>query len=183
MAAKLVSPFAVSGWRPRRSKENKLDPREKREEVSRVQMWGNEYRTTMVCIDSYEGKVPKGRLYNQFCPEGIGFYGAIDFLKKMEDMLERMKFPQAYTMVRSFTREEPDRNVSVLRSAQEQTGEYGTLALRVLFRQNSSWQGSVTWVEGRQEESFRSVLELLFLMDSAATAMEQRNDTIRNYKW
>jgi hypothetical protein len=39
--------------------------------------------------------------------------------------------------------------------------------VRVLFRQNASWQGSVTWMEGRQEESFRSALELLLLMKSA----------------
>jgi hypothetical protein len=37
----------------------------------------------------------------------------------------------------------------------------------VLFRQNASWQGSITWMEGKQEQSFRSALELIFLMNSA----------------
>ena len=44
---------------------------------------------------------------------------------------------------------------------------FPTFAVRILFRQNASWQGSVTWLEGNREESFRSVLELIFLMDSA----------------
>ncbi|NLW65775.1 MAG: hypothetical protein GXY26_06040, partial [Clostridiales bacterium] len=35
------------------------------------------------------------------------------------------------------------------------------------FRQNASWQGVITWAEDRREESFRSALELVFLMDSA----------------
>lgn len=51
-------------------------------------------------------------------------------------------------------------------------GKRATFALRVLFRQNASWQGSVTWLEGGQEESFRSVLELLMLMNSALTEEE-----------
>ena len=42
-----------------------------------------------------------------------------------------------------------------------------TFAVRVLFRQNASWQGEVTWLEGKREESFRSVLELILLMDGA----------------
>ena len=39
--------------------------------------------------------------------------------------------------------------------------------VRVIFRQNASWQGSVSWLEGRRDESFRSVLELLMLLNSA----------------
>ena len=27
-------------------------------------MWGNEYRTTVVCVDAYEDGVLSGRLYN-----------------------------------------------------------------------------------------------------------------------
>ena len=48
-----------------------------------------------------------------------------------------------------------------------QRGEAATFALRILFRQNASWQGSITWLEGEAEQSFRSVLELILLMDSA----------------
>ena len=36
-----------------------------------------------------------------------------------------------------------------------------------MFRQNASWQGNVTWVEKGIEESFRSALELIMLMDSS----------------
>lgn len=32
--------------------------------------------------------------------------------------------------------------------------------IRVLFRQNATWQGSVEWPEGRRRVNFRSVLEL-----------------------
>lgn len=32
--------------------------------------------------------------------------------------------------------------------------------------ENSSWQGTVSWVEGWKKEYFRSALELIRLMDS-----------------
>ena len=131
--------------------------------------WGNEYRTTRVCIDSYENQVPVGRIYNLFYPDVIHFRGVMDFLKKMEAMLDQMNFPQAFSSVRTFAK------VSVAEAraphgGKAYNGEVATLALRVLFRQNTSWQGSVAWVEGKREESFRSVLELLLLMDSATMA-------------
>ena len=42
-----------------------------------------------------------------------------------------------------------------------------TYELEILFRQNSSWQGTLTWLEQGREESFRSVLELCMLLNSA----------------
>ena len=45
-------------------------------------------------------------------------------------------------------------------------------SVRILFRQNASWQGSVLWREGGQEERFRSALELVLLMDSALRTLK-----------
>lgn len=129
-------------------------------------MWGNEYRTTMICIDSYDKSVPVGMFYNQFCRDGVRFHGAIDLIKKMEAMLDQMSFPQAFSGIRSFT-EKPFVNLNVQNNEVSHKGKVATFSLRVLFRQNTSWQGSITWLEGKREETFRSVLELLLLMDSA----------------
>ena len=46
-------------------------------------------------------------------------------------------------------------------------GELATFIVKVLFRQHSSWQGSVVWQEEKCEEPFRSVLELVLLLESA----------------
>ena len=135
-------------------------------------MWENEYRATMVCIDSNDEGALKGRFYNQYCPGGEQFQGVMEFLRKMEDMLNQMQFPQSFSVVRTFgessavEREAPAEMVSW-------EGKLATFAVKVLFRQNASWQGSVTWLEGRREESFRSVLELLLLLDSALRAVER----------
>ena len=47
------------------------------------------------------------------------------------------------------------------------SGKLATFAVKILFRQNAGWQGLIKWCEGNCEESFRSVLEMLLLMNSA----------------
>lgn len=42
-----------------------------------------------------------------------------------------------------------------------------TFLVRVSFCQNNTWQGNVTWLDNRQSQNFRSMMELLYLMDSA----------------
>lgn len=42
-----------------------------------------------------------------------------------------------------------------------------TFIIEIKSNQNNSWQGSIEWIEGKRMESFRSVLELVKLMDSA----------------
>jgi hypothetical protein len=134
-----------------------------------AKMWGNEYRTTMICVDSYDNSVPVGRFYNQCCPEGIHFHGAIDLIKKIEAMLDQMSFPQPFSAVRSFAGK-PVVNLGGASGENAYKGKIATFATKVLFRQNTSWQGSVSWMEGQREETFRSVLELLLLIDSAISA-------------
>ena len=47
-----------------------------------------------------------------------------------------------------------------------------TFKLSILFRQNSSWQGSVLWLEEDSEAQFRSALELVKLIDSVLTSIQ-----------
>ena len=42
-----------------------------------------------------------------------------------------------------------------------------TFVIKVIAKQNSTWQGTVTWVEAQQKQNFRSALELLKLIDGA----------------
>ena len=131
--------------------------------------WGNAFRTTLVCIDSYEKGAIRGWFYNDYVPEKQCFGSLLEFLQKMECTLDTMDFPRAFNATRTFA--PLPRGMIGLPADQRQTGKVATFSLRVLFRQNASWQGSVTWLEGKQEQSFRSVLELLLLM---STAMEEK---------
>ena len=142
-------------------------------------MWGNQYRTTIVCIDEYENDVLSGRMYNLYLSEGDSFKSTMEFLKKTESLLDEMKFPQSFSVNRVF---QPLPEVKIVEpsSSVPKNGNKATFVLRILFRQNASWQGSVKWVEGNREESFRSVLELLFLIDSAIYAMRTESKSEKN---
>ncbi len=42
-----------------------------------------------------------------------------------------------------------------------------SFVITVKSQENHTWQGTVSWVEGKKQENFRSALELLKLLDSA----------------
>ena len=128
---------------------------------------GNEYRTTLVCVDGDTDGVLAGCFYNPQCPGGKEFQSLSRFLIQMEDMLDGMQMPQSYTAARGFSGLFESKEGKRPRGEKPQEGKLATFAIRILFRQNASWQGSVAWLEGGREDSFRSVLELIFLMDSA----------------
>lgn len=41
-----------------------------------------------------------------------------------------------------------------------------TFVVEVKSQENHSWQGTITWVDGKKTEHFRSALEMIRLMDS-----------------
>ena len=126
------------------------------------------YKTSVISIDSYENRVLTGRISNPYLEADISFLSTMEFIKSMENLMKNLQFPQAFTENREFCPvREPMPKVDAPAASVAKKGRLATFSLRIMFRQNASWQGSVTWLEGRQEEHFRSVLELLLLIDSA----------------
>ena len=41
-----------------------------------------------------------------------------------------------------------------------------SFVIEVKSQENSTWQGTIAWVEGKKKENFRSALELIRLIDS-----------------
>ena len=136
---------------------------------------GNEYRTTQVCVDDRQDGRFSGRLYNPYWEGGVPFSSVMEFLTRMEELLDQMQFPQSFTAKRAFAG--PPGQGPVSQPLDMRQGREATFYLKVLFRQNASWQGTVKWVETGQEESFRSVLELLLMMDSAASSQQVKKPT------
>jgi len=130
----------------------------------RDKAWGNEYRSTTVCIDHYKNGILAGRFFNPYLEHGETFDSLTQFILKMDQTLDTMNFPQSYSKIRTFA--EPPKRAGPTPGPAEPTGTLATFSIRILFRQNASWQGSILWREGGREQSFRSVLELIFLMDS-----------------
>lgn len=128
----------------------------------------NPYRTTLVCVDSDQEGLLTGRIYHPYLPSGAKFQNLMQFLLTIENLLDKLQFPQSFTARRSF-QAQPEPPLPFPPESESHTGKAATFSVRVIFRQNASWQGSVTWLEKRKEENFRSALELVLLMHSAAS--------------
>lgn len=129
-------------------------------------MKGELNRTVMICIDSYDDKVPVGRFQIASEPDVHPFRGMTQLLLGINRNLDRENFPQSFSELRKFHKPVSQSNSSSSLQSRKY-GSVATFSVRILFRQNASWQGAVTWIEGNQEEYFRSVLELMVLMDDA----------------
>lgn len=130
---------------------------------------GNEYRYFTVCIDKLNGSIMSGSFYNPYLTGEQDFNGLLDLILGIDGLLNEMGNVQQGCSIRSFTRN-TDAAGDIRSSAISERGQLATFSIKILFRQNASWQGSVTWLEGKAEESFRSVLELIYLMNSACMA-------------
>lgn len=125
-----------------------------------------------MCIDNINDGELSGRIYHCYSKEPWKFTNILQLIELADDFFDRLEFPQASTSARSFTSTQfsgVDRldKVQSPENFIENRGQKGTFFLNVRYRQNSSWQGSVTWVEEQREQHFRSALELLKLIDGA----------------
>ena len=125
-------------------------------------------KTSVIQVDSYDNSVLNGRIFNPSLGTQIPFHSTMDFIKQTEALLETLQFPQASTKGREFTPgPEPELKTGAKVTSAALKGQLATFSLRVMFRQNATWQGSLTWADNKQEQRFRSALELLRLIDSA----------------
>ena len=123
----------------------------------------------------------RGKLYSQYLETPYVFSSLVRMIEKMEEIFDENRFPEKFLLPRTFgivkregkTREErgseemKDLNDS---SKDEMSGgSKCTFEISVKFRQNATWQGQILWAEKNLKQNFRSVLEMLKLMDEALT--------------
>lgn len=127
--------------------------------------------TFLIYMDSYKNSVPEGQYYHPAHGEAGRYQSLAQLLLKIEQCMDVEDMPQSFYAVRTFfplrgSWEEDCENVL------PRMGGVATFSLQVIFRRNASWQGSLTWLDGNETQHFRSVLELIALMDSAIAAKQ-----------
>lgn len=134
--------------------------------------------TMMICIDSLENGVAQGRLHTYYQKDLIPFFSLDQMLLAMEDVLNQVGTPQAWTEARSFTKAKNKRSEDVekkeivqkispfydLQMMRPQRGRIASFYIRVYSRMNSSMQGVVQVAGISEKVAFRSELELLHLI-------------------
>ncbi|MDR1961438.1 MAG: hypothetical protein LBQ16_04070 [Gracilibacteraceae bacterium] len=48
-----------------------------------------------------------------------------------------------------------------------------TFVIQVQFQKNATWQGTIDWIDAKKTQRFRSVLEMIKLMDDALSDAEK----------
>ena len=114
----------------------------------------------LVCVDSMENGAASGRFYYGNLDNEHSFSNLNQFLLNMDQLLDGAC----------------ESTVSAVENTSSiwRTGKLATFKLRIMFRQNESWQGNVMWLETRHEEQFRSALELLSIFHQALVPSQER---------
>ena len=124
-------------------------------------------KATVVKVYSYENKNLKGVLLNSYFEAEQKFESTMDMLLVMETIFDNT-LPQNSFENRSFGKtwsKQGSASDSALDIEADKV--IATFNVRVIFRQNASWQGVISRPDKGDDANFRSALEMLFLIDSA----------------
>ena len=128
----------------------------------------------ILCVDAIRAGEPAGRLYHSYRTDAQSFCNAEEMVSLMEKLYDAMNFPHPGTNERLFhpvtkTGEHYSEKDRIMKdeSLLNKHGDLGTFIVRVQHRQNSSWQGRITWMEHDKTISFRSVWEMVKLIENA----------------
>lgn len=122
--------------------------------------------TVVVHVYSYDEKCPTGTLLRPHLDGLVKFSSLTQLLLLLEATLDCINGPQRGEEPRAFQKIEPQPQFAARAAGKP----LATFQINVLFRQNASWQGTLVWTDKAMDAQFRSVLELVRLMDSALTA-------------
>lgn len=126
-----------------------------------------------ICIDHTSYGEISGRMFHCYSIEPIVFANVVELMKKAEEFFDAISFPQASTKSRTFLAKDelkPQQSLNkVLDQADvvQKKGLLGTFITIVKFRQNSTWQGELLWVENNEKGCFTNSLDFVKLVDNA----------------
>lgn len=132
----------------------------------------------LICVDACSAGEPSGKWHNPFLPHPVRFESVMQLLCGMDALYNELSFPQPSFCPRSWRDDAQQRDRCRKRQKEvkrymsdeifkEKWGGKATFVVQVQFRQNATWQGTVTWAEKNETRHFRSTLELLRLMDQS----------------
>lgn len=157
---------------------------------SRTQSYIGVPNGVVLCIDERHGNEYIGYYYHAYDREGIRIITLEEMIFSLESFFDTINYPHSTTNNRSFKE-----NPIYIQSYQEKKrvmtdeellrkhGDLGSFIIRVQHRQNSSWQGMITWVEEDKTLRFRSTFELVKLIESALNSADESEAEEEQPNW
>ena len=128
----------------------------------------------VLCIDKVEQHRWQGEFYHAYSETGVRVESIEELIFGLEEFYNGLNFPHPGTNLRSFNPEKTDiiqykerKRVMQDDKLLSKHGDLGTFIIRVQHRQNSSWQGRLTWMDQDKTVYFRSIWEMMQLIESA----------------
>ena len=144
----------------------------------------------ILCVDQRKQNRIAARYYTSYEAEPKYVESWVQLLFEMERFFDELQFPFPSTNNRSFKQLSPkryhdDRKEKIMKDEEllRMHGDLGSFIIRVQHRQNSSWQGRITWVEKNQTMLFRSVWEMIKLMESALDSVSPPEEPENALTW
>ena len=152
-------------------------------ENDRTQWYIGAPNGVVLCMDRRCGNELTGRLFHSYRETPLAFRDLGQMTLLMEKLFDELQFPFPSTNERSFipqNRPYPQQKERIKIMSDEQLlqkhGDIGTFIVRVQHRQNSSWQGRITWMEEDKTIQFRSVWEMIKLIENAMDKVSTSED-------
>lgn len=104
------------------------------------------------------------------------FENTVALMRLYEELFNQENYPQPTHQLRQMRPRSQSSEKRMMDMAQNadklQESQQPTFMVKVQYRQNASWQGTIRWLEGNVEKPFRSTLELIKLMDNVVSGQE-----------
>ena len=137
----------------------------------------------MLCVNRVEDLCIKGCYYTSYAREGTPIRNMSEFCYDLENFFDGLAYPRESTNIRTFKNcrtktVNREKRVKIMKDEEllSKHGDLGTFLINVQHRQNSSWQGKITWVEKNESVNFRSVWEMVSLIGSALDNVGQNTE-------
>ncbi len=146
----------------------------------------------VLCVDHVESRNSQftARVYHGYSTEAVYIEGVSQLLFELERFYDSINFPHLSTNERTFQDKEPNtyckEERAKIMSDEEllrKHGDLGTFIIRVQHRQNSSWQGKITWMDKDKTIYFRSVWEMIKLIAGALDTVSDEGDSSQSITW
>ena len=123
------------------------------------------------------GEQVYGQVYSVYYDNFMEFCGILQLLRAMESLFDSLDMPQAayenreLSPLRHVKKKDEDQKIERHAKRKIVMGEErASFMVHVVYRQYNTWQGTITWIEENITSRFKSVLEMLKLMDDVVNS-------------
>ena len=129
----------------------------------------------VLCVDELNQMGCSGRFYHSYQKEAVSFGILGEMLFRMEGFFDSLNFPRRGNTDRNFMEPHTAKNgqqkererIMADKEVLGHKGQQETFIVRVQHRQNNTWQGRITWADKDKTLTFRSIWEMVHLMENA----------------